>query len=333
VTILVSLRYAGGIAAVYRDGHHAWLGAGPDTDSLGGTLLDARPAHVGMPGGRAVAGGLLPPGATSAIVAGVRAETGNGAWVAIVAPVGHEPAVRYEAADGTTVRPPLPAGSAREPVRDADEPCPACGAATWERVTSAGAAVIVCTRCGHEVDEGAWDGVGRRRRLRLRLGRRRPRVTPPAPPAIDGLDFPIYTVAGARGERAGQGWDRDGVHSVTLRHDAVAVTTRAPRRAFIPVQDECARALTSVIDDVEPMRSGRGSHAARALRIDAHRRAVAVRVARAEPFAADLPVDGERVRFSGLRDAAAWAAAADTTRARIVIAARGVAPEAVALQS
>jgi hypothetical protein len=127
----------------------------------------------------------------------------------------------------------------------------------------------------------------------------------------------------------GRGWDRDGVHSVTMRHDGAEITTRAIRHAFVEVAEENARALRSVIEAAQPADWGRGSNAARALRLHAHARAVSARVARAERFAAELPVDGEPVPFAGLRDPAGWAAVGDTTQVRIVIAARHVGPDAV----
>jgi hypothetical protein len=362
--ILVSLYYDGGMAAVYRDADGTLLGAGPakdggDTASLGGTLLDTLPASVGVGDGRMVVGGLLPHGASRAIVDGKRAVTGNGAWIAIIdAPMGYELAARYEAGDGTIVPPKLPAGWTREPVSDADEPCPACGAVTWERVTptdvSRGShgppggpmrpsAVIVCTRCGHEVGEGAWYGPSRLTpgalrapwrglsALRHRRSRRSMRPGPPAP-AIDELDFPVYALVGANPELTGRGWDPEGVHSVTMSDDRAEIKTRALRRAFLDAGEESALALRSVIQDAEPVKWGRGSHAARALRIHAHARAVAARVTRAEPFAVELPVDGEPVRFAGLRDPAGWAAVGDTAEVRIVIAASRIRPDALALR-
>src|SRR3954453_5459527 len=134
VTILVSLRYAGGLAAVYRHVNGTMLGAGPagadgDLASLGGTVLDSRPARLGVGGGRPVVGGLLPAGASRAVVEGERAAVGNGAWIAILdsRAAGYELAARYEADDGTIVRPALPAGWSREPVSAAGEQGPAWG--------------------------------------------------------------------------------------------------------------------------------------------------------------------------------------------------------------
>jgi hypothetical protein len=97
--ILVSVPYDGGIAKVYRDDEGTWLD---------GCLLDQRPGREGIGGGRWAVGGLLPPGASRAIVEGVEAATRGGAWLAVIDAPGMfgEPAVRYEAADGTVVRPP-----------------------------------------------------------------------------------------------------------------------------------------------------------------------------------------------------------------------------------
>jgi hypothetical protein len=296
-------------------------------------------------------GGLRPRGASRAVVEGERAVADNGAWIAILdsIDVHGEVAARYEAGDGAIVRPALPARWAREPVPDADEPCPACGALTWERVTptdksrgysrSSGgrmlpSAVIVCTRCGHEVPGGTWHGAGAPRapwRL-LRGVRYRFALRWMRPPAIDALDFPVYALAGGDAEPAGHSWDRKGVHSMTMRNDRVAITTEAGREALVEAGEESARTLMSVIHNAEPMGWGSGSNAARALRIQAQRRAVAARVSRAEPFIAELPVDGAPVRFAGLRDQAGWAAVGDTAQVRIVIAARGIEPGAVALR-
>ncbi len=77
--ILVSLRYDGGVAAVYRAGDEVWLGVGPaeDVASLGGTLLDSGHGRVGIGGGRWAVGGLPPPGAADAVVEGRRGVAGH----------------------------------------------------------------------------------------------------------------------------------------------------------------------------------------------------------------------------------------------------------------
>ena len=56
-----------------------------------------------------------------------------------------------------------------------------------------------------------------------------------------------------------------------------------------------------------------------ALRLKGHERAVAARVARSEPFTVDLPVDGEPVRFDGLRCPVGWAAMGRTEDVQLTI--------------
>ena len=332
--ILVSLPYQGGIAEVYRDDEGVWLG---------GTLLDRRLACEGIGGGRWAVGGLLPPGASSAIVEGAEAATGAGAWLALIDTPGmfDGPAVRFEAADGKIVRPELPADWARELVADADELCPACGGAKWERVTptddSCGTQgppgaqrpvpVIVCVRCGHEESEGTWFApVGEDPGVPVENHQ------PPERPTLGGLDFPVYALAGAGAEMTGQGWDAAGAHSVTVSHDGVQIETQALRHAYFDAREASAGALTTVLHNADPPRWGSGSPAAMALRLSARDRRVATRVARSEPFTVELPVDGEPVRFEGLRCQAGWAAVGRTEDVQVTIGAHQIAPETVALR-
>ena len=332
--VLVSLPYDGGIAKVYRDDEGTWLD---------GTLLGRRPGREGIGGGRWAVGGLLPSGASRAIVEGEQAATGGGAWLALIdAPAMFcEPAVRYEDADGTIVRPELPADWARESVADADEPCPACGGGAWERVTpsddSSGTQgppgaerpvpVIVCVRCGHEESEGAWFAP-----LGEDPGVPVESYQPPERPTLDGLDFPVYALAGADAEMTGQGWGAAAVHSVTMSHDGVQIETEALRHAYSDAREASAFALTTVLHNAAPPRWGSASTAAMALRLSSRDRAVAARVARAQRLTVDLLVDGEPVRFEGLRCRAGWAAVGRTENVQITIGAHEIAPEAVALK-
>lgn len=330
----MSLAHDRGTAEVYRDDRGTWLG---------GTRVDQRPAREGLGGGRWAVRGLLPPRASRAIVEGVEAATGGGAWLALIDDLGvfGEPAVRFETADGAIVRPELPAEWARELVADADEPCPACGGAIWERVTPTddsrgtqgppGAErpvpVIVCVRCGHEESEGVWFGpIGEEASVPVENHK------PPEWPALDAVDFPVYALAGADAEMTGHGWDAVGVHSVTMSHDGVEIETEALRHAYFDAREASARALTTVVHNADPPQWGSGSSAAMALRLRARDRAVAARVARSEPFTVDLSVDGEPVRFEGLRCQAGWAAVGRTQDVQLTIGAHRIAPEAVALR-
>jgi len=331
--ILVSLAYDGGTAEVYRDDDGTWLG---------GTRLDDRPAREGIGDGSWAVGGLLPPRASRAIVEGLEAATGGGAWLAIIDAPGvfGVPAVRFETADCTIVRPELPAAWAREHVADADEPCPACGGTTWERVTPtddsrgtqgpSGAErpvpVIVCVRCGHEESEGVWFApIGKDPGVAVESH------GPPEWPPLDGLVFPVYVLAGSDFEITGHGRDAVGVHSVTTSHDGVEIETEALRNAYFDAREGSAIALTTLVADADPPRWGSGSAAAAALRLSARDREVAARVAQSEPFAVELLVDGELVRFQGLRCHVGWAAVGRTRDVQLTIGARGIAPEAVVL--
>ena len=138
---LVTLSHAGGVAAVGRDRRgRAWLG-----DPQPGTLLEGfRPAVQGLAGEVTLAGGILPPGAVSAVVLDRvgrphGATCANGAWLAVLLdPVrGEEPLVRFLDPAGELVAVPLPAGVRLERVSDATEACPVCGASEWGRVVAA----------------------------------------------------------------------------------------------------------------------------------------------------------------------------------------------------
>ena len=88
--------------------------------------------------------------------------------------------------------------------------------------------VIVCMRCGHEESEGAWFApIGEDPGVPVE------RYQPPERPPLDGLDFPVYALAGADAEMTGHGSDAVGVHSVTMSHDGVQIETEALRHAIL----------------------------------------------------------------------------------------------------
>jgi hypothetical protein len=112
----------------------------------------------------------------------------------------------------------------------------------------------------------------------------------------------------------------------------VQIETEALRHAYFDAREASGNALTTVFHNAAPPRWQAGSPAAMALRLRARDRVVAARVARSEPFTVDLPVDGEPVRFEGLRCQAGWAAMGRTEEVQLTIGARGIAPEAVAFR-
>jgi hypothetical protein len=166
-----------------------------------------------------------------------------------------EPAVRYEAADGTIVRPEPPADWARELVADAAEPCPVCGGATRERVRPAdrsrgtqgrpGAerlvAVIVCVRCGHE---GAR-APGLRSSSRTRAFRSR------AITVRRGGCSTGFTSRSTRSPAPAPGWPATaGVRSVTMSHDGVQIEAEALQHAYLDARQASAHALTTVLHNL-----------------------------------------------------------------------------------
>ena len=255
----------------------------------------------GIPTGFAV-GGLLPEGATRAVLEGVAAPTGGGAWLAIVASNHPEPAVRVEGENGEIVRPAHPADWLVEPVADADAPCSACSATQWERVTptddSRGSRgsdaggweptpVIVCVRCGHEESEGAWyaatdDDAGRIDAVEQRDAIAVRRAEHAA--LLRETDLPLYALAGAPSPPTLSGWGVTGsrIDHVTVRHGELielamdarpraAPAGRRPRRA----RRHAARFRRSAahvdpgahrMDRRAPVRAARARHCGRAVR-------------------------------------------------------------------
>ena len=121
---------------------------------------------------RMLFGGLLPPGAVSveAVEAtGVRkaATVGGGTYAVIFDDREHDdPALGYRDEAGAFVHRPMPAGYRHEPVGDAEEPCPVCGAVAYEvyfpieewrggsgrkgTPSFVPSPLVVCRVCGHQ---------------------------------------------------------------------------------------------------------------------------------------------------------------------------------------
>lgn len=173
--VLVSVDHADGTAALMVDDEGISLSG--YANKGGGTLLtDFQPRREGLRRRRMVYGGLLPPGAASVVLIDAAGEhpatVANGAWVRVVDERDELQScrVRYTDAHGDFVAPPLPPLWPREPVEDATEDCPVCGSRAWDVVTALDGSrgftvadggpeepgrVVVCRRCGHEVQVGA----------------------------------------------------------------------------------------------------------------------------------------------------------------------------------
>jgi len=135
-----------------------------------------QPIRVGLSEERMLFGGLLPPGAVSveAVEAtGVRkvAAVSEGTY-AVIFEDGEqsEPALGFRDAAGAFVHRPMPAEYPHEPVTDAEEPCPVCGAIEYDEYfpteewrggrgtkgtdTFVPSPIVVCQGCGHQEPSG-----------------------------------------------------------------------------------------------------------------------------------------------------------------------------------
>ena len=186
--------------------------------------------------------------------------------------------------------------------------------------------MIVCVRCGHEESEGAWLLPGDRGDVE--------NYRPPNRRLSTPLTSPSTRSPAPTREITGHGWDPDGVYSVTISHRRAQIKTQALRHAFFEAREASALTLSSVLINADRpcWWWRRRSPAAMALRLTARDRAVAARVARAQQFTVDIPIDGEPTRFEGLRCQVAWAAVGHTEEVQITIGAHRTAPEAVTLR-
>lgn len=168
---LVALAHRHGVAEVRRNRHDAMLTS--DVRHKAGTVLQGhRPVVIGLRDEVTLSGGLLPPGAVDAVVFDRAGRThdatcGGGAWLVLLdQPIdGERPVVRFVDAAKAVVPVPVPPGVRLEAVTDAVDPCPACGALAWQKVTAAPQdlygsdgpgrpTAALCGRCGFEEDLG-----------------------------------------------------------------------------------------------------------------------------------------------------------------------------------
>ena len=265
------------------------------------------PIRVGLSDERMLFGGLLPPGAVSveAVEAtGVRkaAAVGGGTYAVIFEDGEHgEPALGYRDPAGAFVHRPMPGGYPHQPVTDAQEPCPVCGAVQYEEYfptedwrggrgrkgsdSFVPSPLIVCRVCGHQERAG---GIMRFRRSdsadedpaarEARMARIR------AEQAVQrwyankmtlmGVTFPIYAAEGWPARINGQGSHGDDLTRLVIAHAETPPNSMFVERARIEV--------TTSIDTDQP-----GELA----------------VAR-DAFASGIETDANRQPTDGLSDAA-----------------------------
>lgn len=237
-----------------------------------------QPIRIGLSDERMLFGGLLPPRAVrvDAIEAtGERkaAAVGGGSYAVIFEDGEHgEPALGYRDAAGAFVHRPLPAEYRHQPVTDAEEPCPVCGAVQYDEYfpteewragrgtkgtdTFVPSPLVVCRTCGHQEQAGGIFRMGqadnpdedeavreaRMARIRAEQAVQRwysNKMT------LMAVTFPIY---------AAEGWpariNGSGSHGDDLTHLAIAYAETLPDSMFVE------RPRIEVTTSVDPYRPG-----------------------------------------------------------------------------
>lgn len=352
--VLLSIEHQDGSVGIVVDAEAGELWLSGDCEGGGTMLAGHEPTVERLEEDTIVVGGRLPPGAVEATVIDprgdeLRAAVANGVWVTIVRDTdvfAGAPPVRFADASGALVPPPLPPEWPREPLADATEDCPACGARDWEIVTAldgsrgfsgrpsgemAPSRVLVCERCGHEEQIGVVYGGGY-----VDTG---VRVTEEEErrewdEAWAGTDFPVFGVRGRDAQLAAWGTSGDLTDTITVAHgeELTVETDRIEEEdEREPASLRARRAFEAGFDWPDPPRL---SDAARMLWRRARERERHRAALRAVSGEREIPVDGRPVRFATVALGDRWAATSIDHDPVVTICARGgVAPEQVELEA
>ena len=323
--------------------------------------------------GVAAIAGRLPEGAASVEVRDgsdrpVPVEVAEGVWLALPdPPAGLDPVVLFKAVDGSPVRRPLPDWVTVEPLPDADEACPSCGAQSWEVASASedgprfvyefepGDRAAVCATCGYKQSLPRLGGVihetvvqaeklsPAERQARWESHRRDlwERAT------RDLGQPPIGLLHTWRGERRIGGWgggvDGHPITSFELEHGdgcyeagglCVSVTTSVYRmdKAFQPVEEWLEQNLVALLSD-EWREGSVDSEPAAELREKVRRRRVEERVHALGREQVASSLDGEPVSLVRIGDDDAWCGYVEHGGVAITVVARSYPSSQLALES
>jgi hypothetical protein len=337
-----------------------------------------QPIRIGLSDERMLFGGLLPPGAISAEAieaTGVRraAAVSDGAYAVIFEDREHgEPAIGYRNAAGEFVHRPMPAAYPHEPVTDAEEPCPVCGAVQYDEYfptegwrggrgtkgtdTFVPSPLIVCRVCGHQEQAGGMCRFGQpdspeedEAALEARMARVRAehavRRWYANKMTLMAVTFPIYAAEGWPARINGQASRGDDLTQLTIAHAQTlpdAVFVQQPRievttsiDSYQPSELTIARAtFASGIEADANLQPTEGlSDAALTLWFRAaHRRRAATSHA-APVSTTEITIDGAREPFITVGTPNAhWVAVRHHHDVTITIAAREIDPASLIIE-
>jgi hypothetical protein len=228
-----------------------------------------QPVRIGLSDDRMLFGGLLPPGAVSveAVEAtGVRklAAVGGDTYAVIFEDGQHgAPALGYRDAAGQFVKRPMPAEYPCQPVSDAEEPCPICGAIEYDvyfptegwrggqgrKGTDSfiPSPLVVCRICGHQeqsggifrygqADDPEEDQAARAERLAHARAKFAAKHWHSNKTALNATTFPIYAAGGWDARINGHGSHDGKVTSILIGHSETPVDLAFVGRPRIEIE-------------------------------------------------------------------------------------------------
>lgn len=273
--------------------------------------------EVGLPDGRWIVAGFLPPGAVRAVAVGpadeVEAAMGDGVFLVVGGRM-----VRFFDAGGAVVPSKRVTGS---PITDAEVDCPLCGARDWVVMAHD---EVACRRCGFELqsslvyaylDEDAEPDVEAEAAWRREQEAEMRRV-------LTGLTLPVLVLESAptRAVLAGWGGGVDRTTAVTLQHAGVSICLERRERFGFTIEHEARGSLAGILrrDDEWPGVSPAALH----LWMEQRSREAEHAAALAVQSDARITIDGEPVDALVLRADGGWAVAFDHGDVRVFLTSR-----------